>query len=164
MTFCEQMVPALSALLEKGETLKAPVYGTLLQKRNYTFGYLGFTEHALLVSLLQGDSQKLKGTSRIGTLLQKRNYTFGYLGFTEHALLVSLLQGDSQKLKGTSRIPFSSIQRTIVRKSLFPLQYILRIYLIDGDMIKFRISKKVYGFATQEENLDIFLRKMKTYT
>ncbi len=125
MTFCEQMVPALSALLEKGETLKAPVYGTLLQKRNYTFGYLGFTEHALLVSLLQGDSQKLKGTSRI---------------------------------------PFSSIQRTIVRKSLFPLQYILRIYLIDGDMIKFRISKKVYGFATQEENLDIFLRKMKTYT
>ena len=23
---------------------------------------------------------------------------------------------------------------------------------------------KVYGFATQEENLDIFLNKMKTYT
>ena len=30
-------------------------------------------------------------------------------------------------------------------------------------MIKFRISKKVYGFATQEENLDIFLNKMKTF-
>ena len=125
MTFYEQMVPALSALLEKGETLKAPIYGTLLQKRNYTFGYLGFTEHALLVSLLQGDSKEILGNSRI---------------------------------------PFSSIQRTNVRKSLIPLQYILRIYLTDGDMIKFRISKKVYGFATQEENLDIFLRKMKTYT
>ena len=125
MTFYEQMVPALSALLEKGETLKAPIYGTLLQKRNYTFGYLGFTEHALLVSLLQGDSKEILGNSRI---------------------------------------PFSSIQRTNVRKSLIPLQYILRIYLMDGDMIKFRISKKVYGFATQEENLDIFLRKMKTYT
>ena len=126
MTFYEQMVPALSILLEIGETLKAPIYGTLLQK--------------------------------------KRNYTFGYLGLSENALLVSLLQGDSKKLKGTSRIPFNNIQKTKVRKSLFPLQYILRIYLIDGDMIKFRISKKVYGFATQEENLDIFLNKMKTYT
>ena len=125
MTFWEQMVPALSALLEKGESLKAPIYGTLLQKRNYTFGYLGFTEHALLVSLLQGDSKEILGNSRI---------------------------------------PFSSIQRTNVRKSLIPLQYILQIYLTDGDMIKFRISKKVYGFATQEENLDIFLNKMKTYT
>ena len=125
MTFYEQMVPALSALLEKGETLKAPIYGTLLQKRNYTFGYLGLSENAILVSLLQGDSKKLKGTNRI---------------------------------------PFSSIQKTKVRKSLFPLQYILQIYLTDGDMIKFRISKKVYGFATQEENLDIFLNKMKTYT
>ena len=119
MTFYEQMVPALSILLEIGETLKAPIYGTLLQK--------------------------------------KRNYTFGYLGLSEN-------QGDSKKLKGTSRIPFNNIQKTKVRKSLFPLQYILRIYLIDGDMIKFRISKKVYGFATQEENLDIFLNKMKTYT
>ena len=125
MTFYEQMVPALSILLEIGETLKAPIYGTLLQKRNYTFGYLGLTEHALLVSLLQGDSKEILGNSRI---------------------------------------PFSNIQKTKVRKSLFPLQYILRIYLIDGDMIKFRISKKVYGFATQEENLDIFLNKMKTYT
>ena len=125
MTFYEQMVPALSILLEIGETLKAPIYGTLLQKRNYTFGYLGLTENALLVYLLQGDSQKLKGTGRI---------------------------------------LFSNIQRTKVRKSLIPLQYILRIYLTDGDMIKFRMSKKVYGFATQEENLDIFLSKMKTYT
>ena len=125
MTFCEQMIPALSILLEIGETLKAPIYGTLLQKRNYTFGYLGLTENALLVYLLQGDSQKLKGTGRI---------------------------------------LFSNIQRTKVRKSLIPLQYILRIYLTDGDMIKFRISKKVYGFVAQEENLDIFLSKMKTYT
>ena len=124
MTFYEQMVPLLSNLLEIGETLKAPIYGTLLQK--------------------------------------KRNYTFGYLGLSENAILVSLLQGDSKKLKGTNRIPFSSIQKTKVRKS--PLQYILQIYLTDGDMIKFRISKKVYGFATQEENLDIFLNKMKTYT
>ena len=33
MTFYEQMVPLLSNLLEIGETLKAPIYGTLLQKK-----------------------------------------------------------------------------------------------------------------------------------
>ena len=125
MTFYEQMIPVLTTLLENGETLHAPVYGTLLQKRAYTFGYLGLTENALLVSLLQGDSQNPKGGSRI---------------------------------------PFSSIRQIKVRKSLFPLQYILRIYLTDGDMIKFRMSKKVYGFATQEENLDTFLDKLKTYS
>ena len=66
MTFYEQMVPLLSNLLEIGETLKAPIYGTLLQKkRNYTFGYLGLSENAILVSLLQGDSKKLKGANRI---------------------------------------------------------------------------------------------------
>ena len=36
MTFYEQMVPALSILLEIGETLKAPIYGTLLQNNEIT--------------------------------------------------------------------------------------------------------------------------------
>ena len=36
MTFYEQMVPLLSNLLEIGETLKAPIYGTLLQKNEIT--------------------------------------------------------------------------------------------------------------------------------
>ncbi len=123
MTFWEQMVPALSALLKKGETLKAPVYGALLQKRSYTFGYFGLTERALLVSLLHGDSKEILGNSRI---------------------------------------PFGSIRQTTVRRSLFPLQYLIRIDLADGDMIKFRVSQKVYGFATQKENLDIFLGNIKT--
>ena len=62
-------------------------------------------------------------------------------------------KGDSKKLKGKPVVsPFSNIQKNEkCEKSLFPLQYILQIYLTDGDMIKFRISKKVYGFATQEE-------------
>jgi hypothetical protein len=37
-------------LLEKDETLNAPIYGTLLQKRDHSFGYFGLTENALLVS------------------------------------------------------------------------------------------------------------------
>ena len=37
MTFYEQMVPALSILLEIGETLKAPIYGHTTKNENYTF-------------------------------------------------------------------------------------------------------------------------------
>ena len=49
-----------------------------------------------------------------------------------------------------------------VHKSLIPLLCTVRLYLVDGTMIKFRISKKVYGFATQEENLDNFLSKVES--
>lgn len=61
-------------------------------------------------------------------------------------------------------VPINSIRQAKVHKSLIPLLYTVRLYLADGTMIKFRISKKVYGFATQEENLDNFLTKIKTYT
>lgn len=99
MTLYEQMVPALSALLDKDGTLKAPIYGTLLQKS-----------------------------------------------------------------KGKQPGSLNSIRQAKVHKSLIPLRYTVRLYLVDGTMIKFRIPKKVYGFATQEENLDNFLTKIKTYT
>lgn len=42
-----------------------------------------------------------------------------------------------------------------------------RVFVFNGgDSMTFYVPyiKKVYGFVTQEENLDIFLEKMKTYT
>lgn len=99
MTFYEQMIPALSILLEIGETLKAPIYGTLLQKRNYTFGYLGLTENALLVSLLQGDSQKLKGTSRILFSNIQRTKVRKSLIPLQYILRIYLTDGDMIKFR-----------------------------------------------------------------
>ena len=63
MTFCEQMIPALSALLEPGETLQAPVYGGILHRRSCTYGYFGLTDQALLVALLQGSTKAIAGNS-----------------------------------------------------------------------------------------------------
>ena len=51
MTFYEQMVSHFLLCWKKDETLNAPIYGTLLQKRDHSFGYFGLTENALLVSL-----------------------------------------------------------------------------------------------------------------
>lgn len=64
MTFYKQMGPALSVLLKSGETLTAPIYGTLIQKRKRAFGYFGLTDTALLVALLQGSSKKLGAGGR----------------------------------------------------------------------------------------------------
>lgn len=65
MTFYEQMVPALSALLTDGERLQAPVYGSMRRKRDYVFGYLGLTDDALLIALLEGSSKRLCGGRRV---------------------------------------------------------------------------------------------------
>lgn len=124
MTFYEQMIPALSALLEKGETLQAPIYGTLFRKRNHDFAYFGLTDTALLIALLQGDSKNVYENSRIS---------------------------------------WCRIQRAKVRKSWIPFMYVIRIELTDGATIKIRAAKKVYGFATQEENLKAFLAKLQEY-
>lgn len=100
MTFYEQMVPLLSNLLEIGETLKAPICGTLLQKkRNYTFGYLGLSENAILVSLLQGDSKKLKGTNRIPfSNIQKTKVRKGLFPL-QYILQIYLTDGDMIKFR-----------------------------------------------------------------
>lgn len=65
MTFYEQMAPALSALLNDGERLQAPVYGSMRRRRDYVFGYFGLTDDALLIALLEGSSKRLCGGRRI---------------------------------------------------------------------------------------------------
>jgi len=59
------MMQSLSALLEEGETLKHPVYGSLRQARKSWFGYFGLTDSHLLISLLEGNTQKVFWTTRI---------------------------------------------------------------------------------------------------
>lgn len=111
MTFYEQMIPALSALLEKGETLKAPIYGTLLQKRNYTFGYLGLTENALLVSLLQGDSKEILGNSRIPlSNIQRTNVRKSLIPF-QYIVRIYLTDGDLIKFRISQKVYGFSTQK-----------------------------------------------------
>lgn len=122
MTFYELMFKSLNNLLEKGESVQAPIYGMLFRKRNRDFGYFGLTEAALLIVLLQGDSKNLYANSRI---------------------------------------PWSRMERIKVRKSWIPFMYVIRIELTDGATIKIRAAKKVYGFATQQENLKAFLARIQ---
>lgn len=65
MTNNEQMIKSLSDLLEDGEKLFYPIYGTLVQKKDHWFGYFGLTEHCLLIALLQGNSKVVSWSTRI---------------------------------------------------------------------------------------------------
>lgn len=71
MKFRELMIESLSALLEDGENLRYPVYGTLKQKNNHWFGFFGLTERYLLISLLQGSSKKIIWSARIPLHIKK---------------------------------------------------------------------------------------------
>ena len=54
MTYKELMFSSLSQLLETGEVLRYPLYGTLIQKGGRFFGYFGLTDTHLLIALLNG--------------------------------------------------------------------------------------------------------------
>lgn len=71
MTHKELMTASLSALLEDGENLLYPVYGTFKQKSNNWFGFFGLTEHYLLISLLEGSSKEISWTARIPLHIKK---------------------------------------------------------------------------------------------
>ena len=73
MTYSELMMKSLFDLLEDGEKLLYPIYGTLKQKKNNYFGYFGLTENHLLIALLQGSSKKINWTTRIPLDLKKVN-------------------------------------------------------------------------------------------
>lgn len=90
------------------------------------------------------------------TLMQKGKHWFGYFGVTDEYLLIALLEGSSQTISWTSRIPLD-IKAVNVKKSLIPAQYKVKIEFNEGDPCNIRVSKKVVGFDTQEENVTGFI-------
>lgn len=121
MTYNELMVESLSSLLEDGEKLLYPIYGTLKEKKNNCFGYFGLTE----------------------------NY-----------LLIALLQGSSKMIDWTTRVPLD-LKKVIVKKCLFPQQYNICIEFNEGENACLRVSKKVYGIESQENNLKGFIEYIR---
>lgn len=65
------MTESLSALLEDGEELLYPVYGTLRQKHNHWFVFFGLTEHCLLIALLKGNSKEIDRTAHVPLDIKK---------------------------------------------------------------------------------------------
>lgn len=95
-------------------------------------------------------------------LFKRGRYCFGYFGLTDDMLLISLLQGDSKHISTTGRIPLSDIARVKIKRSLVPIQRKIYISLHTGNRIKLRVSRKVYGFKTQQENLDGFMARLSS--
>lgn len=49
-----------------------------------------------------------------------------------------------------------------IKRSLVPIQRKIYISLHTGNRIKLRVSRKVYGFKTQQENLDGFMARLSS--
>ena len=108
-----------------------------------------------LVDLLE-DGEKLQYPI-YATLMQKSKHWFGYFGLTDKYLLVALLEGSSQIISWTSRIPLD-LKTVNIKKSLIPAQYKIKMEFNEGNPCNIRVSKKVVGFDTQEENVDGFIK------
>ncbi len=121
MSNYELMVQSLSKLLENGETLKFPIYGTLLQKRKNWFGFFGLTDNYLLIALLEDNSK-----------------TIGW----------------------TTRIPLN-IKDFKTKKCLAPKQHKIYIQFNEGNPCTIRVSEKVFGIKSQEDNLFGFVRTIQ---
>lgn len=112
------------------------------------------------LSALLEDGETLKYPI-YGALVQSRRNYFGYWSLTDTHLLIVLLQGDTKKICYTNRIPLECIQNAKVKKSLIPMQSVLSITFDEGRHARIRVSKKVYGFEAQAENLKSFLSVIK---
>lgn len=63
MTYKDLMIKSLTDLLEDGETLMHPIYGILNQGNIQFYGYFGFSQTHLLISLVSG--KRITYTTRI---------------------------------------------------------------------------------------------------
>lgn len=104
MTFYEQMVPALSALLKTGEILETPIYGTLIRKGDHAFGYFGLTNTAILVALLQGSSKKLGLSGRIPLNSIQRTNVRKRLFLPVYILRLELAEGIVIKIQASKKV------------------------------------------------------------
>ncbi len=104
MTFYELMFQSLNNLLEKGETLQAPIYGVLFRNRNRDFGYFALTDTALLIALLQGDSKNLYENSRIPwSRMQRVKVRKHWVPFM-YVIRIELTDGVTIKIRAAKKV------------------------------------------------------------
>ena len=65
MDYKKLMMESLSSMLEEGETLRFPFYGSLVKEKLAYFGFFGLTENVLLVALLGRGNEDISSYSRI---------------------------------------------------------------------------------------------------
>lgn len=97
-----------------------------------------------------------------GGLLQNRRNWFGYFGLTEKNLLIALLQGNQKEISWVSKVPLY-IKKAEIKEKRLPKGYTITIEFTEGNPFKARISKKVFGFDCQQENVEGFIDYLKNY-
>ena len=71
MDYKKLMIESLSSMLEEGETLRSPFYGSLIKGELAYFGFFGLTETALLVAILGRGTEEISSYNRIPLNIEK---------------------------------------------------------------------------------------------
>ena len=103
MTYKELMTESLSALLEDGEKLLHPVYGTFKQKNNNWFGFFGLTEHYLLIALLKGSSKEMSWTTRVPLDIKKVTVKKGIFSLI-YNIYVEFFEGEAGHFQVSKKV------------------------------------------------------------
>lgn len=103
-SYQDLMIRSLTELLEPGETLQYPIYGTLLEKKGkHWFGFFGLTERFLLITLLQGDSKEIAWSSRV--TLDLASVAVKHCLFPgQRMLTLQFREGESCRIRVSSRV------------------------------------------------------------
>ena len=106
------MVKSLSSLLEDGEELKTPFYGTIekigLQRHNW-YSLIGLTDSALLVAILNGvDASKVKWTSRIPLDINKVE-TSTSLFHSQIIISIVFNKGNDVRIRAAKKVLFGDL-------------------------------------------------------
>lgn len=103
MTYKELMQQSLSDLLENGETLRYPIYGTLLQGGQHWFGFFGLTEKCLLIVLLEGSSQIISWTSRVPLNIKEVNIKKS-LVLSQYKIHIDFTEGNPCNIRVSKKV------------------------------------------------------------
>ena len=101
MTTKERMTAALTSMLEDGEHLLYPIYGTLQQDERQRFAFFGLTENFLLIAFLSGKT--VTATTRIpleiSSLGVQKSFFLG-----EHTIDISFCEGRPYRISVFPRV------------------------------------------------------------
>lgn len=98
MDYKQMMFDSLSALLEEGETLRAPFYGLLVQNKVSFLGFFGLTEGHLLVALLNSTQGQVGWTSRVPLEIKRVGIKKCLLP-SQYQIDISFLEGNPCRIK-----------------------------------------------------------------
>lgn len=103
MDYQKLMNRTFKAMLEEGETLRCPFYGTLDQKPRPVFAFFALTDTHLLVATLTEDQRKAAYTSRVPLDVKKVRVKKSLIP-SQYSVRIEFNQGEPCKIRLSKKV------------------------------------------------------------